>query len=683
MSSLAPAPGAPGSRARTAGHPARFGTRVTGDWLLGLALAAALCVLAFTTGGGQQLQPDTANTVSQIVLVLLGAGLGVAVMVRGRRGRGGGGAAVLAFTALVTLTYASIAWSVQPAYSWLEANLTLSYLAAFAGAMALARLGRERWPALVVAVAVWSLVVCVYALLTKVFPSHVAAAEYLGRLQTPFGYWNATGLAAALGLPCWLWLGAAARSRRALSALAVPAVGALVCALALSYGRGAVVAAVIGLAVWFALVPARLRGALVLALGAAGGAAVSAWASGQVGLTHDHAPVAARVADGHRFAVVLVIALVVLLGIGAAVALAQRRVSVPAVARRRIGLVLIGLLALVPVGGVIALAASSRGFGGEVSHLWSELTSPRSTVSDNPGRLSQLGSSRPAYWRDGLRVGGHAPLAGTGAFGFWIAHKRYAPDKVLEAHSYVVQTFADLGAIGLAVSAALLIAWALAVRRSLAGLVARPRAPDGARAGLATLLAVAVIFGVHSAIDWTWFIPGVAVPALLCAGWLAGYGAPASERPGPAPARSTLDPLRVGAAVVMGAAALMAAWIVWQPLRSSNADAAALSAAQNGDAGAAITDARTAASADPVDYVPLATLGGIYTGLADSSHGAVRAQYLAQARAEYARATTRQPENPDAWYALYQFDAAHGHPAAAGRELARAKQLDPLVLSGQ
>ena len=41
---------------------------------------------------------------------------------------------------------------------------------------------------------------------------------------------------------------------------------------------------------------------------------------------------------------------------------------------------------------------------------------------------------------------------------------------------------------------------------------------------MATLLSICVVFGVHSFVDWTWFVPGNAVLALLCAGWLAGRG---------------------------------------------------------------------------------------------------------------------------------------------------------------
>ncbi|MEA2146985.1 MAG: hypothetical protein QOG59_2572, partial [Solirubrobacteraceae bacterium] len=494
----------------------------------------------------------------------------------------------------------------------------------------------------------------------------------------------------------FVWFGARRDSEttaaRVLRAASVPALALLVCTLLMSYGRGALGAAVIALAVWFAFVPLRLRGVLVLGLGAAGGLVLALWAAGQPAIANNNTQLAARVSAGHRFGLVLLVALALLTVIGWAMTVVLGRAALPALARRRIGIALVSLVALVPVAGLVGLAASSRGFGGEVSHLWSSLTNPNGFVLDQPGRLSQLGSSRPRYWRDGLRVGEHAPWVGTGAFGFAVAHRRYSPDKVLEAHSYVIQTFADLGLIGLALSAALLGAWAFAVRHTLrrgaggdraspgaaggdpvdAG--GRPLAADAERCGAFTVLAIAIAFGVHSAIDWTWFIPGAAVPALLCAGWLAGRGAL-----GAAPARATaappargLDLVRVGAAIGLGALALLAAWIVWQPLRSANADAAAVSALMRGDAGAALTDGRTAAASDPLDIKPLQFLSEIDLAL----------RQTAAARAELVKATTLQPSNPESWTALAAFDAAHGRTADAQRENARAHALAPYSATG-
>src|SRR5581483_7688059 len=170
---------------------------------------------------------------------------------------------------------------------------------------------------------------------------------------------------------------------------------------------------------------------------------------------------------------------------------------------------------------------SSRGLTGEASHVWSKLTSTAvPQVGNNPGRIAALSNTRPLYWSEGLKVGEHSLLAGTGAGGFDIARTRYTtnPLEVAHAHSYAIETFADFGLIGIAVSLALLVAWGAAVRRTLS--LRRGSEPEHAaeRTGLITMLAIVVTYGVSSLIDWTWFIPGVTVPALVCAGWLTGRG---------------------------------------------------------------------------------------------------------------------------------------------------------------
>ena len=119
--------------------------------------------------------------------------------------------------------------------------------------------------------------------------------------------------------------------------------------------------------------------------------------------------------------------------------------------------------------GVLGIAASSRGLTGEVSHLWHSLTSANTVVTQSPGRLAQLSNSRPRYWREGLKVGEHALLAGTGAGGFLTARTRYTSDTLVagHAHSYVIETFADFGLIGVLLSLALFVAWIIATGRTL------------------------------------------------------------------------------------------------------------------------------------------------------------------------------------------------------------------------
>ena len=184
-----------------------------------------------------------------------------------------------------------------------------------------------------------------------------------------------------------------------------------------------------------------------------------------------------------------------------------------------------------------------------------------------------LASSRANYWSAGVKVGEHALLVGVGARGYKTARPRYTPS-VLEtdAHSYAIETFADFGLVGVAINLALLGAWAIAARRTHSGATDGVDELAAEGAGLVALLSVAVVFGVSSAVDLTWFIPGVAIPALMCAGWLAGRGPlsrPVARQPRPSFHRS---PGRVGALVGLAAVALLAGWVIWQPLQVVGGD---------------------------------------------------------------------------------------------------------------
>jgi hypothetical protein len=257
-----------------------------------------------------------------------------------------------------------------------------------------------------------------------------------------------------------------------------------------------------------------------------------------------------------------------------------------------------------------------------------------------------------------VTVGEHALLAGVGAGGFGIARTRYTNTIFTDhhAHSYVVQTFADLGLLGLIVSCALLVAWGLAARRAVLG-------PDTAeRTGLVTLLASTLIFGIGSAVDWTWFIPGVTVTALICAGWLAGRG-PAA-RPIGTVRRRPITP-GVGATITLIAAAtVLVCWVMLQPLLSYDADQAALSAMPGHPAGA-LADARTASNRNPLSVQPKFDLAAIDQALGDQR----------AAHAELESAVRLQPDNPATWQQLGSFYLLADRPSAALIVLQKASTL--------
>jgi hypothetical protein len=181
------------------------------------------------------------------------------------------------------------------------------------------------------------------------------------------------------------------------------------------------------------------------------------------------------------------------------------------------------------------------------------------------------------------------------------------------------------------------------------------------------MFAVVLTFGLHSLIDWTWFIPGVAVPALICAGWLAGRG-PLHSPAGRIVRRRRLARSPLAALAVTGvvASTVLAIWVIVQPMRSSDEYAAAVTAISRGQTGVALTDARSAAASNPVSVDPRFLLAVIYTGLGDR----------AEARAQLVKATSIQPSNPVTWTQLGCYDLGQRSPLA-GPELQRALVLDP------
>jgi O-Antigen ligase len=634
---------------------------------LAVGLGAALAAVSFTAKSAATVDQATWPEIS---IVLAGAAVAALAFVRAGVARRAWGVWSLGAMAVLTaLTAVSISWAVQPDSAWGATNMTLAYLAAFGGGIALVRLVPERWEALLSAVLIATIAVSGYAVLTKIFPASLAADEIASRLRAPYGYWNATGLIAGLGIPACLWLGSRRQGHQALTALAYPALTLLLVAVALSYSRGAILAIAFGVVFWFATVDRRIRGAAVLLVALAGAALVCLWAFSRDALTQTQVDIGPRSHDGHRLGVLLLVVLLLELAAGLAVSFWAERRPLAGVWRRRVAIVLLVGAALTPVAALAVLQSSNGGISGQVKRLTDIHTVQ---PPNSPSRLTALGSVRARYYHESLQVFSTDKLHGVGADGFGLARKHYSfdPLSVQHAHSFFFQTLADFGILGVLAIVALFGLWLVAVWRPLhlrrAG---RPAVPE--RAGMLTLAATVVLYGVHSLVDWTWFIPGVTVIALLCAGWLAGRG-PLTERA--APARWSRDPFRLAAACGLAACALVVGYTILQPLRAVHSDNAALAALGRGDIKGARDAALRAHRQDRLSVDPLFNLA-----LVEQTAGRPAA-----ATAALEQAVRLQPRNPNTWtqlgeHLLYDLQ----NPKAAIGPLGAAVYLDPHGLSNQ
>jgi tetratricopeptide (TPR) repeat protein len=644
--------------------------RVAVEPLATVAFGAVLSAIALQGGGGLQLGPLT--KVELAVDVVAGALVAAAIVAGGYTRRFWGGLTLALMGALVAVTALSITWAVEPSAAWEEANRTLAYLATMAAGVALVRLFPQRWPALLGGVALAGVVVCGYALLTKVFPGALNPDEVYARLREPFGYWNAVGLMAALAAPACLWLGARRSGHAALNALAYPALGLLVATILLAYSRGALLALACGCAVWFAFVPLRLRGVVVLATSALGGGFVGLWTFSQSPLSSDNVLLADRISAGRELGILLVAMVLVLLIAGMAIGFATAQRAPSQDIRRQAGIVVLTALALVPVVFVGALALSERGLGGSLSKGWKDLTDPQArTPANAPNRLTAVGSVRARYWNEALKMFRAHKALGVGAGGYATVRPRFRNDTldVRHAHGYVVQTLADMGIVGMAVSLALLAAWLAAAQRTVGLFGAARRVPwTPERVGMATLLAITVVFGVHSFVDWTWFVPGNAILALLCAGWLAGRGPTNEPVERREPVRVTVrDPWRIGIAAAAVAIALVAAWTSWQPQRAVAQGSDALATAEAGRYEQARAQIADAEKINPLSVDLLIQQSAIASASGD----------VAGARRALQDAVRKQPANAATWLALAEFELQQGRKPQALSAVGSALYLDP------
>jgi O-Antigen ligase len=697
--------------------------RIDALWWPTLLTAGVICFVTFVAGGGLHLGPTT--TVEIVLTIASGVIVAVTVVLVPVRGRVYGLWPVGLLFAFTALTALSVVWSVLPNESFKDAGRLLAYSGVFAASVALARAIPSRWPAILGGVTLAAVVVCGYALLTKVFPSQLDPNDVYARLRAPYDYWNATGLTAAMGVISCLWLGARRAGHALLSALAYPAMGLLLVTLLLAYSRGALVALAVGVALWFCIVPLRLRGVAVLAAGIAGAALVVGWDFSRPALTTEGVLLGARVSAGRELGALLLVMLILLTLVGLAIGFFTGREAPPQRLRRNAGIALVALMAVSVIAFAGALAVSQRGLPGTISHGFHSLTDTNAKVSNTPGRLTAVASVRARYWNEALKVFRAHPLLGAGAEGYRTARLRYrtAPIEVRHAHGFVVQTLADLGLVGLVLALALLAVWMAAAGRAThpfnrrwtswreladRGSGARPGwrafrisgapAPySPERIATLSMLCLVVVFGVHSLVDWTWYVPGDAIVALLCAGWLAGRGPLegaardrrageemfTEETPGRRRSLREVSPMNAAVACAAVIAALLAAWVQWQPQSSENASQEALSLLAS-DTDRAGTAARTGVARDPLSVQALFALAAVQQATGQP----------ALARATLQHAVRLQPSNPETWLRLGEYDLAtdrsnagateaQGGGRAAVSELGAAIYLNPESISAE
>jgi hypothetical protein len=413
---------------------------------------------------------------------------------------------------------ASTLWSHATALGLDAYDRTLLYVLAFAlfGSLRCTP-NRLRW--LVRALVAGIAAVCLIGLLSRLLPHAwpTTSKFFASRLSYPLTYWNAEGMLAAIGLILGFHLSTDRGEHWSVRVIAAALLPGLAATLLLTFSRGAMGVAIIGLLAYCLLTRLSMLPSTLLAVVPATAIALhSAW---DATLLSGASPTsAAAVVEGRHVATVVGACMVGAGALRAVLLLLDRAIAHASTVRSSSGGRSPGRGARIAMGAaagalivalLLALGAGSfahreysKFVNGSVASQGVQ-TRDRLTDPANNGRLP--------LWRAALRIYDTQPLHGAGAGTYQLYYFRYRGKSgyVTDTHSLYLQSLAELGIVGFV----LILTVVLGI---LTGLATRIRGPD--RALYAALFAVALAWAIHQALDWDWQMPAVTLGVFMLAG---------------------------------------------------------------------------------------------------------------------------------------------------------------------
>jgi O-Antigen ligase len=645
-------------------------TRASGVGVDGSAIALWLIPFALTFylgmrgGGYDELVRGTAGVVVWWI-VLVGAAFALLPTLSFGRV---GWLAIALLGAFVTWTGLSSGWSLSPGRSAEDLAKVATYLSFFVLALTLQR--GERRSHVVNGAATAVALISILAVLSRLRPDWFPGLEYSGtyldpirlrRLAYPLNYWNGLAALVTMGIPLVLHVATSARGRAA-RAVGVVVIPIMVLCVFFTASRGIVLWLPAGILAYLVLAPSRRWRAAWLLLTALGSGLLVAAAEQRDALQSGVVdPVSRAEGDSLLTMILLVCAGTALIGLALAAVEERRAVltttraaASPAQRNTRVG-------AVVAAAAVVVAGLVSIGAPGDVQSQWHDFKQPvvPSAIDSQTSAFSRLqsasGNGRYQFWQGAADQQHSDPLRGTGSDTFelwWAQHSTTPTSFVRDTHSLYLQTYGELGWIGLG----LLGGWLLLVIGAGAfGALRAPRAED--RGLYAAATAACVAFVVSAAFEWTWQI--AVIPALLML--MAGVALAKRDANEPSPPPRIRN--RLG--VVAIAVACLAVSVL--PLMGAKAVRDSTTLAANGDLRGSLARATDATRLQPDAAAPRLQQALVLERLGD----------LRGAERDALAAIANEPTGWRNYVVLSRLRARLGDAEGAVRAYRHARSLNP------
>lgn len=643
--------------------------RLQGKHLIAGGIAVALVLIALDYGG---FSPSSTAVIAIALWWLIALGLSLGLFPRAWVPAGSVSAgAILVLLAL--LTAVSLAWATDRGLAFAEAIQIGMICGAFLLAVFLSRRGEGRAWMLGVASGLFGILFL--ALVSRFFPELGDDRELTatlgeivgGRLSWPLGYWNAVGAIAAIYSVLAIYFGGQGSNRfwRSIATASLPATLAV---FYLCSSRGALVAAVAGIALLLALGPGRTRNLATLLIGLVGGLAPVLVASRSYDLVHAQ-PTPQADEQGLLLLAVTVLATATVFGVRYLLDGIILRSSIP----KAIGWPVAGVvIALLLVGAVVAdpverfetfteAPTETPGISGDSAYATEHL-------------LGGGGNGRWQLWSSAFRAAQAEPLGGVGAGGYasWFKQDGDIWFKTVDAHSTPLQLLAELGIPGLVLFTAFgFVVVGVGTNRLVRGPYAARLAKDlpenegVSEPGwdeLPVWLSLLLTGLVAISVDWSLEFPVMSIPLMICAAMLCGPAYRVEPTPIEESRRKSL--LFTVGLVPLAAVVIVMAWKQYDAASSIDSSQKAFGAGREEEA---LEQARDAIDATPWAGAPYSQAAAV---LASQSRPRTALPYAVIA-------TRKSPTETSFWIQRARIESDLGFTRAASRSIKRAEVTDP------
>ncbi|MHB9111369.1 MAG: O-antigen ligase family protein [Thermoleophilia bacterium] len=417
----------------------------------------------------------------------------------------------------------SMKWSISADQTWTDFNRTGGYLAVLLlGVMLGGNSAVRNWAVPLFVGVVTS--AAAYGIGPRILPTVIENLEDAFRIAVPMGYANAMGLLMALAYPLSLYIASSRRYNPFVRIFMVVSTLIIGICLFFTASRGATLALAIGLLIYFAASPLRLRSFGVFILSFSPAILIALWASGQDAMVKDKVDMSLRLAAAAELRLYLGFSILLVTLISIIALFVGKSIRFSKFVTR-----LTGSVALVSIISVIFMAialfvSSQPSLGGWARQVYHDfiVDAPSQKAGAGVGRLLILRSSgRLPLWEEALANWEDNPVKGTGAQSFPVVHllrRESGAIFVKQAHGLGFSLLAELGLVGF-----LLMGAFIAMSLTYAALLVCKLRDRWDKGLAATIVSLLVIYLIHSSYDWDWNMFALTLPYFFFTGILLGW----------------------------------------------------------------------------------------------------------------------------------------------------------------